>query len=341
MGEGDSRMKVNISEISRISGFSPATVSNALNNKKGVNRETAEKILQIAQENGYQSKLKINNIKFVIYRNSGLVVADTPFFSSLIAGVESESRNSGYETAIFNLDRCSPDYEKSLNKLMNDSKSAILLLATELSEEEIRAFRDIPSPLVVLDSWFEESTFNSVLINNTDSVYHAVRYLIGRGHRRIGYLQGSVRIRNFIYRQLGYQRAMLNSGIQPETKFTFSLTPTMDGAYSDMERFLQQGPEMPTAFMADNDIIALGAMKALQSHGYRIPEDISLIGFDDLQFCSISSPPLTSIHVFKQEMGKIAVRRLIELIHSGTQAKTKIQICNEFVERASVRQIEY
>ncbi|HHV31829.1 MAG TPA: LacI family transcriptional regulator [Clostridiales bacterium] len=333
-------MKVNISEISRISGFSPATVSNALNNKKGVSRETADKIFHVAQECGYQPKAKISSIKFVVYRNSGLVVSDTPFFSSLIAGVESESRSSGYETAIFNLDKNSPDYEKNLNLLMTDSRSAILLLATELSEEEAPVFQKVSSPLVILDSWFENSLFNSVLINNTDSVNHAVQYLIRKGHRKIGYLQSSVRIQNFIYRQMGYQRAMLDSGLQPDSKLTFSLTPTMDGAYNDMDRLLRQHPEMPTAFMADNDIIALGAMKALQGHGYRIPDDISLIGFDDLQFCSISTPPLTSIHVFKQDMGKIAVRRLIELIDSGTQVKTKIQICNEFVERASVRQME-
>lgn len=331
-------MKVNINEISRISGFSPATVSNTLNNKKGVNRETAEKILRIAQEYGYQPKAKISSIKFVIYRNSGLVVSDTPFFSSLIAGVESESRNSGYETAIFNLDKGSADYAKNLNQLMSDSRSAILLLATELSEDEVKVFEKIKSPVVILDSWFESTVFNSVLINNTDSVYHAVQYLINKGHRKIGYLGGSVRIQNFVYRQLGYKRAMTDNGLQPDTKFFFSLTPTMDGAYNDMDKLLRQNGEMPTAFMADNDIIALGAMKAMQCHGYRIPDDVSLIGFDDMPFCNISTPPLTSIHVFKQDMGKIAVRRLIELIDSDTQVKTKIQICNQFIERNSVCQ---
>lgn len=332
-------MKMSISEISRISGFSPATVSNALNSKKGVNKETAEKILKVAQECGYQTKSKIMNIKFVIYKNSGLVVSDTPFFSSLIAGVESESRNSGYETAIFNLDKSSPDYEKNLGQLMSDSRSAILLLATELSEEEVRVFQKITVPMVVLDSWFENSVFNSVMINNTDSVFHAVQYLIDKGHRKIGYLRGSVRIKNFMYRQQGYERALYINGLKPDPALSFSLLPTMDGAYNDMNRLLQQKPELPTAFFADNDIIALGAMKALQNHGYRIPEDISLIGFDDMQFCSISTPALTTIRVFKQEMGQTAVRRLIEMMDTGTQVKTKIQICNEFIERDSVRQL--
>ncbi len=333
-------MKVNINEISRISGFSPATVSNALNNKKGVSWETSQKILRIAQECGYQAKTKISNIKFVIYKDSGLVVSDTPFFSSLISGVENESRGFGYETAIFNLDKESPDYEKNLNQLLSDNRSAIILLATEMSAKEIEPFQKISLPIVVLDSWYENMAFNSVLINNTDSVCFAVKYLIEKGHRAIGYLKGSVRIQNFVYRQLGYQWAMLSSGLQPDPEYTFLLTPTMDGAYCDMDRLLSENPKMPTAFFADNDILALGAMKALQDHGYHIPDDISLIGFDDLQFCSISSPALTTIHVFKQDMGKMAVRRLIELIDSGGGVKTKIQICNEFVERGSVKQIK-
>ena len=93
---------------------------------------------------------------------------------------------------------------------------------------------------------------------------------------------------------------------------------------------------MPTAFFADNDMIALGCIKAFQEFGYRVPEDISVIGFDDLPFCEISSPRLTTIKVFKYEMGQLAVRRVIELMKNGGKINTKTQICTEFVERDSV-----
>ena len=106
-----------------------------------------------------------------------------------------------------------------------------------------------------------------------------------------------------------------------------------------MNRLLEGRPEMPTAFFADNDIIAMGAMKALQEHGFRIPDDISIVGFDDLPFCSVTSPSLSTIKVFKQEMGRAAVRRLNELIQYGDQFKTKTQICCEFIERESVKKI--
>ena len=195
------------------------------------------------------------------------------------------------------------------------------------------------APIVVLDSWFEEMTFDAVLISNTDSVCNAVKYLINKGHKRIGYLRGNIRIKNFFYRDMGYQRALSGAGLPVEQKYTFSLTPTMEGAYEDMKNLLRQQPELPTAFFADNDIIALGAMRALQECGYKVPGDVSVIGFDDLPFGMISYPALTTIRVHKQEMGRTAVRRLIEIMKNNTGVKTKVQVCNTFVERDSVRDL--
>ena len=100
---------------------------------------------------------------------------------------------------------------------------------------------------------------------------------------------------------------------------------------------MERNPQLPTAYFADNDIIALGAMKALKEAGCRIPEDISIIGFDDLPFCEISSPPLSTIRVFKQEMGQMAVKRLLDKIKSQSKIVSKIQIGTEYIERESVK----
>lgn len=332
-------MKINIKTISELTGFSQATVSNALNNKRGVNKETAERILAVAREHGYLPELKIDNIKLVIYKKQGVVVSDTPFFSTLIEGVEAESRSAGYETTICNLNQKDPNFEAVRDQLLSDPNCAILLLATEMQEEDMKPFENALAPIVVLDSWFEEMTFDAVLISNTDSVCNAVKYLINKGHKRIGYLRGNIRIKNFFYRDMGYQQALSGAGLPVEQKYTFSLTPTMEGAYEDMKNLLRQQPELPTAFFADNDIIALGAMRALQECGYKVPGDVSVIGFDDLPFGMISYPALTTIRVHKQEMGRTAVRRLIEIMKNNTGVKTKVQVCNTFVERDSVRDL--
>lgn len=332
-------MKVSIKQISELSGFSPATVSNVLNNKKGVNKDTAELILKIAKESGYISGNRINHIKLVIYKKSGVVVTDTPFFSALMEGVEKESGEAGYETVVCNLDKSSPDFRSRLGQVLNDTNSGILLLATELYEEDIKPFRNAVAPVVVLDSWFDTLSFDTVLINNTDSVCNAVDYLIRKGHRYIGYLSSSVPIKNFYYREVGYRRAHTRNGLKANSAFSVKLLPTMDGAYQDMLAYLKTSPRLPTAYFADNDIIAFGAMKALQECGYRIPDDISIIGFDDMPFCTVTSPALTTIRVFKKEMGRMAVRRLLEKMSSKSRVYSKIQIGTEFIERESVREL--
>ena len=334
----ESALKPSIRQISELTGFSPATVSNALNNKKGVNRETAEKILEAARQCGYLSEGgNVHSIRFVIYKDSGQVVSDTPFFSALMEGVELESRLGDFETVICNLNRSAPDYEERLQEILTDPTSGILLLATELSESEAARFKDALAPVVVLDNWLEQTRFNSVLISNTDSTCAATEYLIGHGHREIGYLSSEITIKNFFYRQEGYHRALKAHGLEVPEGGIITLPPTMDGARTAMNQMLSDGLKLPGALVADNDIIALGAMKAMQDHGLKIPEDVSIIGFDDLPFCSITTPGLTTIRVFKQEMGRTAVRRLIELIRNGDKFVTKSQICTEFIERDSVR----
>ena len=122
-------------------------------------------------------------------------------------------------------------------------------------------------------------------------------------------------------------------------EYVVELSTTMNGAYKDMKLYLEKKPQMPTAFFADNDMIALGAMKALQEMGYEIPKDISIIGFDDLPFSEISNPPLTTLRVPKQEMGRLAVKKLLEAMEENVKIKTKTQVCTMFVERESVRDL--
>ena len=127
-------MKVGIREISEVTGFSPATISNALNHKKGVNAETAAKIIQAARELGYSEESKISKVKFVMYKKYGNVVEDTPFFPLMIAGVEEECRNCGMDMMLLNLDRRQPDYDELLASICDDRTSAIILLGTELED---------------------------------------------------------------------------------------------------------------------------------------------------------------------------------------------------------------
>lgn len=329
-------MKISIKRLSELSGFSPATVSNALNGRRSVSPETSEKIIRLAREHGYATKEQSKRIRLVTFRDSGEVFSDSPFFSILLESVENESRALGYETMVINLYRGQNDYEERVRELLRDTSSGILLVGTELTEETALVFLHSAAPLVLMDCWFDRLPFNSVLMDNESSVMEAVDYLVAQGHQKIGYLRGGIRIRNFQCRGRGYEWSMREHGLPVDDKYIIDVHPSIQGAYEDLKRELAAGREMPTAFFADNDMIALGAMHALTSAGWRIPEDISIIGFDDIPFSEIATPGLTTIKVYKKELGQMAVRRLIELIRKPSAVCAKIQLMNELVLRKSV-----
>ena len=337
-------MKVNIKQISDVTGFSAATISNALNGKRGVNKDTAEQIFTVAKRLGYVTEKKINKIKLVVCKKTGDVVTDTPFFLDLLAGMERTGREFGYDTVVTNL---SLSDAEEIEQLKREVTTGVILLATELSEEDMKQFDDCEAPLVVIDSWYDNMKYDSVLISNTDSVCQAVEYLFDKGHERVGYLKGADRITNFYYRQLGFERAHQKRKKPLHSEYDVEIRPMADIAYQDMKQYLEGMKKksedlhtvLPTAYFADNDIIAIGALKALQEAGIRVPEDVSLIGFDDMPFCEMSSPKLTTIRVFKQEMGMIAVKRLLEHLAEAKVINTKIQVCTQFIERESVRKL--
>lgn len=334
-------MKVNIKQISKITGFSPATVSNALNRKKGVNGETSKKIFKVAEELGYHTEKTITSIKFVTYRKNGRIIDDSLIFPAMIEGVERQAKEMGYETTFSHLNFQDSTFEERLKEVLEDTSSIMILLGTEMMEEDYRPFMDYKGHVIVLDGWCEEMAFDGVLINNTDAACNAVEYLIEKGHKEIGYLRGDYRIKAFQYREYGYYRTLGRHDYHPEPEYVVTLGTQLETAYEDMKHFLENNPKLPTAYFADNDVIALGVMRALKEKGIEIPGQISIVGFDDIRFGAVSTPGLTTIHVFKQEMGEVAVRRALDHIkYSGRQVKMKIQVGTEFLERGSVINIE-
>ncbi|MDR1900118.1 MAG: LacI family DNA-binding transcriptional regulator [Treponema sp.] len=331
-------MKLSIKKLSELSGFSPATVSNALNHKRGVSKETIEKILSLSRQYGYVGRPQIKGIRLVVYKREGLVVSDTPFFQQLIDGVSAECRNLGFQTGILYLERFKDDFDEHIQSVLRDPDSAILLLDTEMHREDIEPFKAAVAPVLLLDGWFDDMGIHTVTINNTDSVFGAVERLVQKGHREIGYLKGNIRIRNFFYREMGYRRALYCAGLPLHDDYTVSLGTTPQSAYEDMLGYLDAGggKKLPTAYFADNDIIALGAMKALIERGVRIPEDVSVVGFDDLPFADMFSPALSTIRVNKREMGRAAVRQLVSMIKSPNEVTLKIEVSTDYVERGSV-----
>lgn len=332
-------MKATIQMISNATGFSPATVSNALNRKRGVRADTSEVILTAARELGYQENNLLKKIKFILYKTNGLITDDTPFFNLVMEGFQNECKRFGYEMVMEYLDRREADFERRVRNLMEDVSAVVVLVGAELMEEDFHFFENPRGRLLLLDYWNESMKCSGILINNEDAVAEAVRYLAQKGHEEIGYLRGSFRIKAFTAREAGYRRGMAECKLPCRDCWSITVDTTMDRAYQDMKQYLRNGPKLPTAFVADNDMIALGCMKAMTEKKILIPEQVSIVGFDDLPFAEISTPRLTSLRVPKQKMGEMAVHRIAEMTREEETVRTKIMVCPEFIERDSVKEL--
>jgi len=335
-------MKVTAKMVAERLGLSEAAVSMALNNKRGVSTATRRRVLKEAEKMGYDfsgrgvfGNEKKGNFGFVVYKKSGAVVGDTPFFAELTDGISSACRRMHYDLVIRYLYE-DDDLEEGIDSLSEGELQGIILLATEMDEGSFRRFSRIRIPILVLDSYFETGDYNCVIINNVQGAYQAASYLIRTRKAQPGYLKSAYPIGNFEERADGFYKAVRANGMPASRSQVFKLTPSREGAYADMKSLLESGEIPAESYFADNDHIALGAVRALREAGYRIPEDVSVVGFDDLPLCEYIVPPLTSVHVPRYIMGETAVRRLAEIVEKKDAWPIKIEIGTRLVKRKSV-----
>jgi LacI family transcriptional regulator len=339
-------MSVGIKDIAKRANVSMATVSLVLNNKAGVSPETRRKILSIIEEMGYKSNLlsrqtpvKRGTIRLIVFHSHGRVVSDTPFFASLTGAIDAESKKDGFRLVISHIS--AKHIEEELRLIREEQGlEGLILLATEMDEQQLQHFIGLDAPLVILDSYFEMKPLNQVVINNDEGVCKAIHHLYDKGHRKIGYCGSSVMINNFLERSHAFFQSMRQLNIQAEERYIFRVQPTIEGAYHDMLACLDAADDLPTALFADNDLIAMGVLKALKERGLSVPGDISIVGFDDMPYCEVSDPPLTTIRVYNQSMGKLAVQRLKTLIEEGVEEFVKIEVGTTLIERDSVAVIQ-
>ncbi|MEA4853184.1 MAG: LacI family DNA-binding transcriptional regulator [Christensenella sp.] len=325
-----------IREIARLANVSPATISLVLNNKPGVGDETRKRVQSILKEYDYKlppkNKVPMKNIRFLKYKDHSMVVdGNAGFISAIIDAVEAECREMGYNLIITTV---KGGFKQALKILQNDTSDGIILLGSEISEADYPKLKLVQKPMVVVDNILAYEPYECVVMNNKETTYCALKYLAELGHKAIAYFQSATESSNFKERSEAFYTCCERLSLTCDHRFL--LTPTLDGAYESMKKYIGDGAVFPTAAFADNDTIALGAMKALQEVGFRIPEDISIMGFDDIPYCTISDPPLTTMRIPRRRIGKLAVRRLCERMQeSPINSNVKILVGSRLVERQS------
>lgn len=335
--------RLKLREIAALANVSPAAVSLVYKGRPGVGSQKRKEISDLLIQNGYAvSPLSApvqGSIRLIKYiKHSYLVDGNTGFVSAIIDSVEQACRLLGYDLLITTV--TSSNLTETLQMLRQSPPDGVLLLGTEMDGTDFPAFQALACPLVVVDNPMENETVSSVTMDNRGAIYESVRYLRALGHRRIGFLSNEIPSSNCRCRERAFVQAMQDEGISGGSAPVFPVLPTLMGAYSTVRRYLEQGVLFPPAVIANNDCIALGAAKAFKENGLRIPEDVSLIGFDGIQFSEISEPPLTTIQVPCREIGTAALKLLRRHIEDANFIPRKVLLTAKLTERESTARLK-
>jgi len=336
---------MNLEDIAKLAGVSKSAVSLALNGKPGVSENTRRRILKIAEEHGYRPKARTDAqngdvLTFLACVNTGLVQQqyyEQPFFRELIQHIEERCSMHGYslQYSTVSVD----DVERSPRAAVEKVRGrGCILLGTNLDAGQLAALHQALGPhTVVLDTMCETLPVHVVAINNLMGGYQAGKHLCELGHRRFGYLASAERIRNFEERRRGFMAALAECGVTVADEAVFSASPSMLHAQAELrERFanhLAAGRDLPTAVFCECDYIAIGAIKAMQSLGIRVPEDVSVVGFDNISEASIITPEMTTVHVEKKRLAYLAVDLLVDSFEREDGVKQKIAVDTRLVIR--------
>lgn len=334
-------MGITAKELAKKLNLSAAAVSMALHNKSGISTKTRQAVIDAALKYGYdfsklsEKRVLEGSIYLIIYKKHGAVVADTPFFSEVTEGISLECKRQKYKLKISYIYEDEDTLAKQIEDIQFSDCTGIILLGTEMSAEDLKPFLILPVPLVLLDAYFDTLPCDCVLINNHQGAYLATQYLIRKCKTQPGYLRSSYQISNFAERATGFYNAVRDSGFSTSKSIVHQLSPSINGSYSDMLEIIRSGESLAPCYFADNDLIAVGTMKALKQCGIRIPQDVSIIGFDNMPVSSVIEPTLTTIHVPKQYMGEIAAQRLAARLKSPGEPPVKIQVSTSLMKRQS------
>lgn len=326
---------ISIKDIARVAKVSHSTVSRALHNSPLVSPETAVRIQQIAREKGYRPSAVARSLVTRRTKTIGVVVtriAD-PFIAEVVNGIEEVANDHGYSVFLAN-SNAHPDREvKVVHSFHERRVDGILVTASRVGALYMPLLAEMRVPTVLINNQHPGEFVHSVMIDNPVASRRATEHLIALGHRRIAYIGDQFGFQSDTERFAGYRRALEVADVPFLPELIAHGDGKAEGGILAMERLLAL-PEPPTAVFCYNDMSALGGLRAIHSHGWRVPDDISVVGFDDLFIASYTSPALTTISQPMGQMGRMAMEILINLF-SGLNSKTNIKVQGQLIERES------
>ena len=332
---------IKIKDIARLANVSQSTVSKALNGRPDIGEVTRKRITEIAKHYNFSPNAIGRGLKNQTTENVGVIfcrdlqpLSGNPFYSRVLEGIEAELAYNNYNLVLQLIPKNSMD---NVPKMVRERNVDGLILVGAYREWFIEQMASVQLPLVLIDPKIEFQKCNQVLIDNEQGAFVATQYLISLGHKRIGFISGDLATLSFKSRYMGYVKALKYNGLSVDEKLL--ATGGVEKGYEQVKSLITL-EDKPTAIFAANDINAIYGYKAISDLGLNVPDDISIAGFDDIELAKMCTPPLTTVRVYKEELGSIAVRRLLKILNKEVQEPLTSVIPIKLIQRESTKQLK-
>jgi len=335
MNNGEKR--VTLHDVAKVAGVSASTVSRALKDDRRITPEVIQKVKKIASELGYVPNITARSLKTGRSQTIGLLVRDISdeWSAAVIPAVEEECSNFKYALLLSNSDSDIQREQYYLNILKQRNVEGVLILTPLSSDQASYLQKANEIPIVLVDTFLSEPKLNAITVDHELGSHISTSHLLDLGHHKTAFISGPLDISPSRQYRHGYYRALKERGI-PEDMGLFIDQKRIDveHGYRAMQNILEKYPGI-TAVATGSDLMAAGAMKAVKDRGLAIPEDISIIGYDDIPMSSFLSPALTTIRQDRGVLGRLAVEMLMEVIEGHSTGPKQITIPPKFVLRES------
>ncbi|MDK2799455.1 MAG: LacI family transcriptional regulator [Clostridiales bacterium] len=334
-------MKVTINDIAKLANVSKTTVSKVINNKaEGVGEETRKKILKIIEELNYQPSAIARGLVTKRTHSIGLIIPDiaNPFFPQLARGVEDIAIKNGYNVFLCNSDNDVEKEEGYIKAFIDKSVDGMILTSsTSISDSHYQALKEKKIPFILVDRYIEGIEGGAgVFSDNKEGAYKAVNYLLEHGHEKIAFISGPLSITTALHRLNGYQAAHYDKGIEIDYDLVQEGNYHFKSGFEFIEQLITAKKKFSAVFAA-NDMIAIGVVKALKKHNIKIPDDVEVIGFDDIDTATLVEPALSTVAQPIYDMGALGAAMLIKMIEGKEIDQKNIYLKSELVLRETTR----
>lgn len=330
-------MKLTISDIAKLANVSVSAVSIVLNNKPGVSKKTREKITKIIEKYNYNPSQIAQSLASKETKSLGLIVKeiDNPHFSKVMKGVYDTASKYGYTVLLGSSELDNDKEAEIINTMLSNRVDGLILSPIQNDEINFKSLANLLNdeiPLIIL-GMIDNQSVNSVDIDNCKAAEEAVNHLIKLGHRKIAYFGGPPHSGHAKKRYLGYQLALNENGIPLNDQFIYNVGPNIEDSFQIALDLFSKKSDLPTAVFCYNDLAAIGVMSALEKLGINVPEDVSVFGFDNIDFGKYLKIPLSSIDLPAYRIGEEAVKLIIEIIQSNSTISNKKVVLDHKVVR--------